>query len=531
MRGFDGSGMADSLRRLHRKSISRAGWLISGLCFALLWTIVGGANELPTTGQAASALDEITRHVRTLAADEMMGRGVGTPGIDLARDYIAAEFKRSGLLPGGNGKSYLQRLEVVTGVEIKQPSAARISGLGDLTLDREWIPLGLSGSGAVGGEVAFVGYGITAKDHGYDDYAGIDAGGKIVLVLRYEPPPRDGNSPFRRAPDASDHAALRTKVANARRHGAIGLILVDLHPTEDGEDALIPTRRSIGPEQPGMIAVQLRRDLAERRLSAAGVSLSGLKDTIDREGRPNSMPIPNLTASLQVTPGKTSRPADNVVALLPGADPKLKNEYIVVGAHYDHIGFGYFGTRDSSTEGHVHNGADDNASGIALMLNLAARLARPGQRPSRSIAFVAFTGEELGLYGSGHFVNHPPFPLASVKAMINLDMVGRLRDDRVTVGATGLAKELRNLVGRSARDLQVEIVPGGGRSDHASFQRKQIPALHIFTGIHSDYHRPSDDWEKLNIEGIVRIGDMALSLVKHLAETTDPAFFARSTAP
>ena len=520
--------MANSLSKLKRKPISLAAWAGLGFYLTLLWIIAGWATELPTTAQPASATEEITRHVRTLAADEMMGRGVGTPGIDLARDYIAAEFRQSGLLPGGNGQSYLQRLEVVTGVEIKQPSAARIAGLEELNLDADWIPLGLSGSGAVGGELVFVGYGITAKEYGYDDYAGIDARGKIVLALRYEPPPTDGHSPFRRPPDASDHAALRTKVANAQRHGALGLILVDLHPTQDGEDELIPTRRSIGPNQAGMIAVQLRRDLVERRLSAAGLSLRELKDRIDREGRPHSLPIPNLKISLQVTLEKTAKPADNVVALLPGADPKLKSEYIVVGAHYDHIGFGYFGTRDSSTEGHVHNGADDNASGTALMLNLAARLARLPQRPARSIAFVAFTGEELGLYGSGHFVNPPPFPLASVKTMINLDMVGRLRDNRVTVGAGDLAKELREMVGRSARDLQVEMAPGGGRSDHASFQRKQIPALHIFTGTHADYHRPSDDWEKLNIEGIAKVGDMALSLVRQLAETGDPAVFARS---
>jgi peptidase M28-like protein/PA domain-containing protein len=485
--------------------------------FFILW---GWTNEIPL-----DSTGELTRHVRTLAADEMMGRGVETPGIERARDYIEAEFKHLGLAPGGDRGTYFQRLEVVTGVEVRAPTAANLDTT-DLTLDRDWTPLGLSASGAVRANLVFAGYGITAKDYDYDDYAGLDARGKIVVVLRYEPPPKNSNSPFRNPPASSRYATLASKAANAREHGAAGLILADLSPKE-GQKELIPTRRSLGRSEADLIVAQIRREIMERHLQAAGLSLSDLKRKIDEEEKPHSIAVASAAASLSVTLAKISRPTDNVVAILPGADPRLKQENIVIGAHYDHLGLGFYGALDPSAEGTVHNGADDNASGTAVMLVLAARLSRLPVAPPRTIVFVAFTGEELGLYGSRYFAAHPPFPITATKAMINLDMVGRMKDNKVIVFSVDSAKEFREMLRRATEGLDVEMRPGGGRTDHVSFYNQGIPSLHFYTGTHSDYHRPSDTWEKLNVEGMTKVADAVFTLANELAATKQALTFVK----
>ncbi|MBI4490323.1 MAG: M20/M25/M40 family metallo-hydrolase, partial [Deltaproteobacteria bacterium] len=505
---------------------------LSTLSLVFLLIIKGWTTEIPSPTPSTS--DELVRHVRYLASDELMGRGVDTPGINMARDYIAQEFKKYGLVPGGENGTYLQRLEVVTGARAKESSTVSFGKGSPLGLNEEWVPLGLSRSGIIEGEVIFVGYGITAKDYGYDDYAGVDVKGKIVLVLRYEPPPKNEKSPFRKHPDYSNHASLRAKATNARDHGAIGMILVDLHPARQGQEELIPLRRSLGRSDGSLIAVQVRRQSVEKWLQEKGVSLSAFKEKIDLEERPASISLAGLRASLNVSLEKITTKTDNVIGILPGSDPQLKEENIVIGAHYDHLGLGYFGTRDTSTEGQIHNGADDNASGTAVVLNLAERLSRHPGRTPRTIVFVAFTGEELGLYGSRHYVTHSPFPIASTRAMINLDMVGRLKDNRVTVFGLDTVKEFVSLVTEVGKETGIEIRPssrGIGRSDHVSFYNKNIPVLHFFTGSHNDYHRPTDDWEKLNTEGMAKVSDLILTTVKKIASAKEPLTFVRVPSP
>jgi hypothetical protein len=246
------------------------------------------------------------------------------------------------------------------------------------------------------------------------------------------------------------------------------------------------------------------------------------------------MEVPAGNATLEVNLEEIRQPAENVVAVLPGSDPRLKSENVVIGAHYDHIGLGHYGTRNSSTEGQVHHGADDNASGTAVLLELARRLSGSEFKPARTIVFAAFSAEELGLFGSRHYVNHPPVQLSSTKAMINLDMVGRLRDSRVTVFGTRTAEELSGVVKSAARELGLEISEsdGIGRSDHMSFYGKKIPALHFFTGVHSDYHGPGDTWDKLNLEGMAKISELVLATVRSIANTSAPlSFVSLPTVP
>jgi len=497
------------------------------LCLVFLLSFQTWAFEIPSLPTSASS--EIIRHVRYLASDELSGRGVDTPGIQLARDYIAKEFKNYGLLPGGDNGTYFQRLDVVTGVKAKEPSAVIFSG-DPLALNQDWTPLGLSRSGIAEGEVVFVGYGITAQDYGYDDYAGIEVKGKLVLVLRYEPPPTRDNSPFQKAPRYSRHATFNAKASNARNHGAIGMILVDPNSVREGESELISLRRTLGQNDSGLISVQVKKQIVEKWLQRANLSLAELKQKIDREEKPASAQLSGLKVSLQVNLEKIIHKTDNVIGILPGSDPKLKEQNIVIGAHYDHIGLGYFGTRDASTEGKIHNGADDNASGTAVVMKLAEDLARAARRPARTVVFVAFTAEELGIRGSRYYVEHPSFPLGSTVAMLNFDMVGRMKNNQLTVAGMDTAREFSEWITEAGKKVGVEIQassPRGGSSDHSAFHAKDIPSLHFYTGIHEDYHLPTDDWDKLNFEGMVKLSDLVLNVVGKLVSSPQSLKFVR----
>ncbi len=513
---------------MRSSTLAISGRIKLAACVASLTVLFAFASwslEIPSLPE--SRLETLTAHVRYLASDELTGRGVDTPGIKLARDFIAREFTRYGLLPGGENDTYMQTFEAATGVTVKEPTSLGLDDESPLALNTHWIPLGLSRSGAVEGEVVFAGYGITVKDYGYDDYAGLDVKGKIVLLLRYEPPPRNDRSPFRKAPRYSTHATLRTKAINARDHGAVGLILVDLNAPETAARELISTRNSLWRGGNSLMAAQIRRSVVEPWLEAQGISLKSLKEKIDREEKPASQNLPGFRVKLQVNLEETRQRTENVVGILPGSNPELRKEAIVIGAHYDHLGFGHFGTMDSSTEGRIHHGADDNASGTAVLLDLARRLSQTHPKPARTIIFAAFSGEELGLHGSRHYVNYSPVRLSATKAMINLDMVGRLRENRMTVFGTRSAKEFSAIVNEEARQLGLEIRESDsvGRSDHMSFYNKKIPALHFFTGSHPDYHRPSDTWDKVNIDGMAKVSDLVLATIRRIADMNEPLLF------
>ena len=492
--------------------------------FAPLFTLSGWSFQ---DGQQPITVTEELRHdVQFLASPELTGRGVDTPGIRLARDYLAAEFARAGLRPGGDNGGFFQPFDVAVGVTVNQPSSLTLDQNASLELNKDWIPLGLSKSDNVEGELVFAGYGITAKENGYDDYADVNVKGKIVLILRYEPAPNDDKSPFKTPPEYSVHAALRTKANNARDHGAVGMILVDLNHDNEAQPELLSTRNSLWRRGNSVVAAQVRREVLQKWLDARGVSLRDFKQKIDRTGKPASMAIPGAMAKLQMTLKEDHERAENVVGILPGADPDLKDQRVVIGAHYDHLGFGHFGALDRQAEGKIHPGADDNASGTAVLLELARRLAKLPVKPDRTIVFAAFSGEELGLYGSRHFIEHTD-AISAIKAMINLDMVGRLRENRVTVFGARSGENLSDLVLRNARGLGLDITDSNdiGRSDHMSFYSKKIPVIHFFTGTHEDYHRATDTWEKLNIEGMAKISDLVLVTALEIADRKEPIRF------
>ena len=515
-----------------RRFYKRSGIAPLAVGLTLVLVICAWANEVPSLSSAAG--DVLQSRVRYLASDELTGRGVDTPGIRLARDYISRQFASLGLVPGGDDGTYLQAFSVTTGVTVKQPTSLLLNDREPLALHSDWTPLGLSASGRAEGEMIFAGYGITTKDYGYDDYAGIDARGKIVLVLRYEPPPKDDKSPFRKWPRYSNYATLRAKINNARDHGALGMILVDAQPRQKDAPELLSLRGIVSRSESHFVAAQIRHEIVERWFEMRRLSLLTIKETIDREEMPRPLTLTNLKVALEVTLDPVRDRAENIIAILPGSDPALKSENIVIGAHYDHLGFGYYGSRDSSLEGEIHHGADDNASGTAVLLQVAQQLVQSDARPARTIVFAAFSGEEVGLLGSRHYVEHPRFPLSATRAMLNLDMVGRLRDNRVTVFGTRSAPQLSGIVNDAARRFGLAINESDaiGRSDHMSFYNKKVPAIHFFTGTHADYHRPSDTWEKLNTDGMTRIADLVTATAEKLAATRDaPVFVGLPSRP
>lgn len=470
------------------------GWVFAAL---LLWVASFAHAAGVVVPNAAWLLDQ----VRILTAPEMDGRGSGTPGADRAARHIAAVFQSAGLTPGGDAGRYLQAFSVPTGVRLGAANSLAVIGpvARSLTVSRDFMPLAASADGSEMGDVAFAGYGITAPDLGYDDYAGLDVRGKVVLVLSQEPRPADPSSPFRQ-PTAYHYSQRSHKVINAREHGARAVIIA-VHPGV-GTDAL---PELAGVSQPlGIVAVGVTRAGADALLSPAGMRLAELSESIDRSLAPRSLSLPGTRVRIEVSLVRDRAIAANVVGVLPGADARLAHEAIIIGAHYDHLGRGGEGSLAPDQAGAVHPGADDNASGTAAVMALARAFASAPRAP-RTLVFVAFAGEEMGLLGSTHFVRTPPLGWARPVLMVNLDMVGRLREDKLYVGGVDSGNTLRALVAGAARGLPLTLEVRGdpfGPSDHTAFYAAGVPVVFLFTGAHGDYHRPTDTWDKLNPQGL-----------------------------
>jgi TolB protein len=462
--------------------------------------------------------------VAVLASDEMEGRGLGTAGLGRAADWIEARLRATSLRPAF-ADSYRQAFQVKTGVTREDGNV--LAGVAD----DAWVPLGMSSSGAFAGELAFVGYGIEAPPLGYRELEGIELRGKVVLALRYEPQERDPGSPFEgRRP--SRWSSLRYKVHQARERGAAAVVFVT-GPRQDEEDRL-PALRNDGPESTaGIPVLQVRRAVAQQWLAAAGIELQRFQDDVDRDLRSRSTVVPGVRVSGRVALRPTFAAAANVAGVLPGRGA-LAGEAVVVGAHYDHLGYGGAGSMRPN-EHAVHNGADDNASGTVAVLLAADRVREAlAARPShRAVVFALFAGEEVGLAGSSRFVAAPPAAAVRAVAMINLDMVGRLRDDQLVAFGTESAPEWRSLVEAAAAPQGLKVTGRGdgyGPSDQTSFYAAGIPVLHLFTGAHEQYHSPEDDAATLNAEGAARIAELTAALASRVASADVPPTYARTSA-
>lgn len=505
---------------------------LCGAASLLALAAVAGPDSQPA-GDSPFTADAYIAHVKYLADDKLEGRLPGTPGIELAAEYIARQFESAGLTPAGDDGTWFQTFEVRRGKRLVPDEALlEVGGLDEpLKVGEDWTPLPFSLMEDAEGPLAFAGYGIEADLHEYNDYAGFDATGKILLILRYEPPADDPQADFG-GRDPSRYALFNVKAATAAIHGAKALLIVNPR-RGDEEDKLFEFTEEWAKRTFDLPMAQISRRAAEVILKRAGQpDLARLQEKLDQERKPLSADL-KLDVKLRVGIRPNMIPTRNVVGLLKGAADVA--ESIVVGAHYDHLGRTPPFFDPQSREPVIHNGADDNASGTAGVIELARVLGQErGLR--RDAYFVAFSAEEMGLLGSKQFVEHPPVPLVQIRAMINFDMIGRLSAGKFTIYGVGTAIEFDGLVRAAAERVGVEYRGplGGvtGASDHAEFFSHDIPVLFPITGVHKEYHRPEDDWELIDADGAVRILAMFLPITRDLANlSAGPTFQKPTEAP
>ena len=489
--------------------------------FAVL-TLAAAALAAFSTQQADP--NRYVNDVKELASPEMEGRGAGTKGLTRAEHLLEKRYKELHLDPAGvNG--YEQPFRVITGARLKSDNAFSVmapSGKRELKVHEDFVPFSFSSSSRVSAPIVFAGYGATADEFHYDDYAGLDVKGKIVLVLRYEPAGFSGKNAHH---ELTQHSQLITKAINARNHGAKALIVANGKLNEGEEDLLTRFGSVSGPENVGIVMVQVKNAVVDAWFQAAGKSLKEVQEQINASANPASFAFPDsLPVSVNVDIETTRATVDNVLAWLPGQT----DEYLIIGAHYDHLGRGNVDSLAPSQIGQVHPGADDNASGTAGVLELARLLAPERGKLKRSVLFMDFAGEELGLLGSAEWVKQPTRPLDKAVAMINMDMIGRIKDDKVYIGGVGTGSTFKSVLDQAEKEapFKFEASPGGySSSDHTSFVAKKIPVLFFFSGLHSDYHKPSDTWDKINGPSAARLLDMIENVAVQLANTDQPPTF------
>ncbi|MBK9290100.1 MAG: M20/M25/M40 family metallo-hydrolase [Bacteroidetes bacterium] len=474
----------------------------------LLW-LLAGHHVLD-----AQSTKLVRDHVFTLASEQMKGRQAGSTGDLQAAKYILDQFVELGLTPmTGDG---FQPLSLVVSVEPGKGNTLKISNE-ELTYGADYSLYAFSASAAVEAPVVYAGFGIAMQNDSLsrDDYQGLDVKGKWVLVLRGEPMPERNNSPF------LPYADARTKAMLARDRGAIGLI-VSSGKRNNPQDELAPLVFDRSVSDVGIPVLDLKRSAADKYLLSNGIGADSLE----------ALAIAGQNAEVRFTTGvsattmlvKNTAETRNVVAALY-ARPKSE-EWLVIGAHYDHLGMGGpgSGSRRPDTLA-VHFGADDNASGVAGMLWLAKHLTSQNEKLKRNVMFVAFGAEELGLIGSRHFMRNLPVPKENIVAMINLDMIGRLNEKQsVMAGGTGTSSMWESMLTRLNEHIGLSLsfsAEGFGASDHASFYAEGIPVLFFTTGAHSDYHTPGDTPDKINFEGMLKVLDLVGAVSLELTQSAD----------
>ena len=481
--------------------------------------------------------DRLLAHIKFLASDELKGRGDGSPELERAADYIAAAFKDAGLRPAGADNSWFQPFQLQAGLIVGRDNRLTIerdSRRVTLTLGTSYYPLAapanempeIASATLENVPLVFAGYGLAVPAIGYDDYAKVDVANKAVLIFSHEPQERDPNSRLngtRPVPQTT----LQAKASLARSHGARALLIVQdpTHQVDEGQYSLFAADPDT--ESHAIPVLRLRRDEMQPLLDAWG--LDAVAKAIDGDLTPRSRALPGGKVSYLEHLATNRRTVRNVVGILPGSDPQKSKEAVVIGAHYDHVGLGGRLSVTPELTGQIHNGADDNASGTSAVIEMAKAAMTERSRFGRTLVFIAFAGEERGLLGSAYYTTAPPVPIENTVAMLNLDMVGRANGS-VDVSGLDLSPSMETDLEAALKAIGGELNvkregPGAGRSDDSSFIAKRVPAINFFTGFHSDYHRPTDDWEKIDARGVSRVAALALELAARLASReTRPEF-------
>lgn len=463
---------------------------------------------------------EIQDHINFLASDKLEGRFTGSEGGDMAAEYIQADFENSGLKPLFDG-SFRQNFPFIAGIKLNDNNRLLFNINGEELspkIREDYTPAPFSGNADYHGDLVFVGYGISAPDMNYDDYKDLDVTGKAVVIMRYNPEGANPHSEF------GKFSAYRYKADIAKQKGASAVIFVTGYIPKDDEDKLMKLSYDGAGPMKEIGIIQVKRDFADKMFKAEGLDFRSIQEKIDSSKTPHSFLIRNTKIMLTTDVEVTTKHADNIGGYLEGNDPELKDEYIVIGAHYDHLGWGETGSLYTGNIPQIHNGADDNASGTAGVMELAEKFASQKDKLKRSLIFLCFSGEELGLIGSSYFTNNSPVPLSKIDAMVNLDMVGRLNaEDQLTIYGTGTSSGFKELLDKDDKDFKFRLTfndEGYGPSDHSSFYAKDIPVLFFFTGTHTDYHRPTDDADKINSKGEEEVLKFVYDISQNLDESS-----------
>ncbi len=458
--------------------------------------------------------EDLREYVTFLASDSLKGRKPGSPEMMTAANFIRDHFRKSGLTMAG--EDGFQWFEIVTDVELGTQNDISFEGF-HAVLKKEFIPLSFSSAATVNAPLVFAGYGfdIDTDSLKWNDFSGVEVKGRWIMVFRADP---DLDNPDSRFIPYSD---IRSKALTAKDHGAAGILLVTPAGLEK-EDKLMPLVVENTEVTAGIPVFSITRELANKMLKKSGVTLDSLERALVGGKKPRSFETGLMVNAVADVVQKRERTA-NVVAILQGSDPVLKQECLVIGGHYDHLGFGGTGSGSRMPDTNaIHNGADDNASGTAMVMALAKHFGGQKGGLKRTLIFVAFSSEEIGLLGSKYFVNHPPVGIKEIKTMFNFDMVGRFDKEKnsISVSGTGTSAEGDSILKIVETGLPFKVVhapDGYGPSDHAAFYSSNIPVFYFNTGVHTDYHTPFDDTEKLDFASEKQIGDFASSLIEMVA--------------
>ncbi|MCP4708623.1 MAG: M20/M25/M40 family metallo-hydrolase, partial [Planctomycetes bacterium] len=470
--------------------------------------------------------EDLFHHVRYLADDRLTGRYHGSDGIEFAAGYIADRFTEYGLQPVADDNTYFQQFEYIGNVRPGDNNVLTITTGAEeskYSPGEDYLPLAFSAVDEITADIVFAGYGISAPDANYDDYADIEVEGKILLLLRSTPP---GDGPHGANPFLK-HATLRHKLVIARGNNAAGVLFVTGPAHDDELEELVEFKPDFDFHDSGIVAASISKEMANQILAVSGKDIGELQKTIDEAKKASSFAIPGVRIKLKTDLENIKINARNVIGFLPGKSDRI----MAIGAHYDHIGLGYPGSLDPNVGNVVHNGADDNASGVAGVLELAQYFAANAERPDHSILFMAYASEELGLIGSKYYVAHPIRPLENMTAMFNMDMIGHLRDNKLILSGVGTSSGWEEIVDKVNETYQFDLIKqkdGPGPSDQSSFYWKDIPVLMLFTGAHDYYNRSSDDYWRINYETQAGIVSFLADLVYEVDSRDEKLEFTKA---
>lgn len=509
------------LKQMKNSYVDRIYQCFIGLKQCLLLVVLF-CSSLVSAQQAFSpdiTVNDLKKHLYYLASDSLEGRFPGTKGSDEAANYIAGQLKSSNIqLFSQTG---LQYFDVLTRQDPGKNNKIKVgSVIGKFKTD--FVPFPFSSNGKIQGDLIFAGYGFDFKSDSlvWNDYRDLDVKGKIVMILRGTPDiPKIQNL---LEPQSEDIM----KAVTAKDKGAIGILFVS-GKVFDPSDKLI--EMNLKENATGIPVMQLKRSFANILLKDKKSKIEEIEEKI-RSSRAILNFDVNTKVEAEAEIVKHKAQTANVIGFLYAADTSVYKSYVVIGAHYDHLGLGGPGSssRVQDTMA-VHNGADDNASGVSAVLELAGKLSTMRDKLRQNIVFVAFGAEEMGILGSKYFTEHPPVPLSNIKAMINLDMVGRLNEDTLLqVNGTGTSKEAVDMLNKLNAKYHFNLKMGSegyGPSDYAAFYAKNIPVFSITSGAHMDYHTPWDDREKINYSGLKTICDFTLDLATLLSNSESPLTF------